>query len=211
MQKQRTEHLTKEYLLKIGLVIPERECKGCGVVFQPSAYSQRFHDAPCREDATVRSRLAKALEKSGWKTSERKCKGCGVVFQPLHINQTYHNVPCREDATVRNQLAIKERKKASKARTLAQKHEKERLEEVEHAEFKKRWLQVVVGDARKRKMEPLMALAEEKALAEGYEFVVIPDEHPRWASPEDLRRSSAMNTPGAVMRDGSGSWWDYTR
>ena len=47
-----------------------------------------------------------------------------------------------------------------------------------------------------RRMMPLLALAEQEATAEGYEFEFIPDEHPRWASPDDLRRSSAMNRIG---------------
>ena len=99
--------------------MPQRECRGCGVVFRPVNYTQHFHDVPCREDATVRNRHAKALEKaerSGWKTSERTCRGCRLVFQPRYVGQIYHNIPCRNKTHNRDQSAKRWRAKEEQER-----------------------------------------------------------------------------------------------
>ena len=213
MTKERQpEHLTQEY--QNGLVMPQRECRGCGVVFQPLHYSQRFHDVPCREDATVRSRHAKALEKaerSGWKTSERKCRGCRLVFQPRYVGQIYHDIPCRKKAHNRDQSDKRWSAKLEqeRAREEAERLEKKRL--VDEEALKREIVAEVMRAVTIRKMEPLLALAEQAATAEGYEFETLPDSHPRWASPDDLRRSSALNRPGAIIRSGTGSWWVFKR
>ena len=210
MTKERQpEHLTQEY--QNGLVMPQRECRGCGVVFQPVHYTQRFHDVPCREDATVRNRHAKALERSGWKITERECKGCRVVFQPLFGQQTYHDVACRVKSTnySRQMKRWGAKKKQERAREEAERLEKKRL--VDEEALKREIVAEVMRVVTIRKMEPLLALAEQAATAEGYEFETLPDSHPRWASPDDLRRSSALNRPGAIIRSGTGSWWVFKR
>ena len=242
MTKERQpEHLTKEY--QSGLVMPQRECKGCGVTFQQLYVNQRFHDVPCREDATARSQRAKALERPKWKASDLECQGCGVVFLPENAVQRFHDVPCRVDATDRNRRAkalarsgwkASERKcegcrvvflpqnavqiyhdaRCGYAETLRQRQmirhikkdeirraaealeKKEAERRAESDRFMGRLVEAVVYEATVRIMEPLMALAEKEAIAEGYEFEVIPDGHPRWAEWGDLHHSSAWNRKG---------------
>ena len=131
--------------------------------------------------------------------TDRECKGCRVVFQPLFGQQTYHDVACRVKSTnysrqMRRWSAKNERKRA---REEAERLEKKRL--VDEEALKREMVDEILRVVTIRKMEPLMALAEQEATAEGYEFEAIPDSHPRWASPGDLRRSSAMNRPGAII------------
>jgi len=104
-------------------VLPERECKGCGIVFQPMRIDQTYHTRRCGNNATnrTRSELTRqshlayvAAEKAKAEgdgeddtaplLSERECKGCGVTFRPRFGVQTYHDVPCRTAATVRRRL-----------------------------------------------------------------------------------------------------------
>ena len=46
-------------------VLPERECKGCGVTFRPRFGVQTYHDVPCRTAATVRRRLEHTVRWQG--------------------------------------------------------------------------------------------------------------------------------------------------
>jgi len=172
------------------------ECQGCGVVFLPENAVQRFHDVPCRVDATARNQRAKALARPGWKASERKCEGCRVVFLPQNAVQIYHDAPCRYAATLYQRQMIRHIKKDEIRRAAEALEKKEAERQAESDRFMRRLMEAAVYEATARIMEPLMALAEKEAIAEGYEFEVIPDGHPRWASWGDLHHSSAWNRKG---------------
>ena len=44
-------------------VLPERECLGCGIMFQPLSLQQTYHNVRCQKDATARRQSEKTRQK----------------------------------------------------------------------------------------------------------------------------------------------------
>jgi hypothetical protein len=44
-------------------VLPERECRGCGIMFQPLSTNQTYHNVRCQQDATSRRQSDKTRQK----------------------------------------------------------------------------------------------------------------------------------------------------